>query len=468
MVADHSIGFRSVDREHEDIPIEVDGRVPEWLDGSLIRNGPGRFDAGGSPLEHWFDGLAMLTRFRFDGGSVRYSNRFLRSGEYRAVTGGGRIAASQFGTTSGGLLGRLRDAVAPTPTDNANVNVVRIGDRFVAITETQIGIEFDPSTLETIGQYRFPDLRGQMMTAHPHVDPVRRETVTFTTDFGRTSRYRLYRCSNGSERFDTIASLPTRRPSYVHSFGLTARYVVLVEFPFDVRPWELLIPSGESFIERYRWRPEEGTRFVVVDREDGGIVTERTGEAFFAFHHVNAFEDGDGIVVDVAAFDDPGVIDSLYLEELVTGGIPEIEGDLRRYRLPLDSGAIERETIVPTGVTLPRISPERNTRPYRFVYAQGTPVPGEDLPQRLLKIDVEARSTHRWADHRTLCGEPVFVPRPGATREDDGVVLSVVLEAAADRSSLLVLDGQTFDAVGRATLPHVVPFDFHGRFFGET
>ena len=347
------------------------------------------------------------------------------------------------------------------------MNVVRIGDRFVAITETQIGIEFDPTTLETIGRYRFPDLRGQMMTAHPHVDPLRRETVTFATEFGRQSRYRIYRCSDGSERFDTIGSLSTRRPSYVHSFGLTGRYVVLVEFPFDVRPWELLIPGSESFIERYRWRPEVGTRFVVVDRETGQIVTERIGEAFFAFHHVNAFEDRDAVVVDIAAFDDPGVIESLYLEELVSGGLPEIEGELRRYRLPLDSGAIERESIVPTGVTLPRISPTRNTRPYRFAYAQGTPVPAEELPQRLLKIDLEARSTQRWSDHRTLCGEPVFVPRPGATREDDGIVLSVVLEAAADRSALLVLDGQTFDEVGRAPLPHVVPFDFHGRFFEE-
>ena len=36
-------------------------------------------------------------------------------------------------------------------TDNANVNLVRIGERYIAMTETPLPIEFDPETLATKG-----------------------------------------------------------------------------------------------------------------------------------------------------------------------------------------------------------------------------------------------------------------------------------------------------------------------------
>lgn len=464
---DYALGFRSVEREHEARRLDVEGRVPDWLSGALLRNGPARFEVGGERVDHWFDGLGMLTRFAFEAGSVTYSNRFLRSAEYREVTEHGRLAAGQFGTADRGLLRRLREALLPTPTDNANVNVVRVGERFVAVTETQIGVEFDPATLETIGRFPFEDLDGQMMTAHPHVDPASGETVTLATDFGRRSHYRVYRLPRGAGGFLPVGSVATDRPAYVHSFGLTRDHVVLAEFPFDVRPLDLLRPGGGSFIERYRWRPEAGTRFTVLDRHTGETVAEHGAEATFAFHHVNAYEDDGAVVVDLATFEEPAVIDALYLEALESAPLPSVDGELRRYRLPLDGGAVATETLHPHAVTLPRVSPDRDTRPYRYAYAQGTPRPSAGQPQRLLKVDTRDREAAAWAAPDTYCGEPVFVPRPGADREDDGVVLSVLLETAAARSSLLVLDGRRFEELARVPLPHVVPFDFHGQFFAD-
>jgi beta,beta-carotene 9',10'-dioxygenase len=59
----------------------------------------------------------------------------------------------------------------------------------------------------------------------------------------------------------------------------------------------------------------------------------------------------------------------------------------------------------------------------------------------------------------------VFVPAPGAGGEDEGAVLSVVLDTVAERSFLLVLDAATFEELGRAEAPHHIPFGFHGQFF---
>ncbi|MFB6278540.1 MAG: carotenoid oxygenase family protein, partial [Salinibacter sp.] len=71
-----------------------------------------------------------------------------------------------------------------------------------------------------------------------------------------------------------------------------------------------------------------------------------------------------------------------------------------------------------------------------------------------------------WHESGTYPGEPVFVPHPEGTTEEDGVVLSVVLDPAAEQSFLLVLDADTFTERARATVPHAIPFGFHGQFFG--
>jgi carotenoid cleavage dioxygenase-like enzyme len=61
----------------------------------------------------------------------------------------------------------------------------------------------------------------------------------------------------------------------------------------------------------------------------------------------------------------------------------------------------------------------------------------------------------------------VFVGRPGRTAEDDGVVLSVVLDAGRGVSFLLVLDAGTFTEVARAELPHPVLLGYHGQFYDD-
>src|SRR5687768_13308788 len=63
---DFRLGFESVERELSLGSIDVDGRLPGWLRGTLVRNGPGRYEVGdGKAFEHWFDGLAMLHAFSF-------------------------------------------------------------------------------------------------------------------------------------------------------------------------------------------------------------------------------------------------------------------------------------------------------------------------------------------------------------------------------------------------------------------
>jgi carotenoid cleavage dioxygenase-like enzyme len=81
-----------------------------------------------------------------------------------------------------------------------------------------------------------------------------------------------------------------------------------------------------------------------------------------------------------------------------------------------------------------------------------------------VKVDVRERGIVAWSAPDAYPGEPLFVARPGATDEDDGVVLSVILDARGEHSYLVVLDGRSFEELARADVPHHIPFGFHGIF----
>jgi beta,beta-carotene 9',10'-dioxygenase len=70
-----------------------------------------------------------------------------------------------------------------------------------------------------------------------------------------------------------------------------------MEFPLMVNPLRLLL-SGKPFIANYRWEPERGTDFTLVDRRTGEVNHTHTDQAWFGFHHVNAVDrdEEDGMV----------------------------------------------------------------------------------------------------------------------------------------------------------------------------
>jgi beta,beta-carotene 9',10'-dioxygenase len=461
-------GFETLESEVALDSLPVEGTIPEWLEGTLVRNGPGKFEAGETPLRHWFDGLAMLHRFSFDRGRVSYANRFLRTEAYRAALRGD-LSFCEFATyPSRSLLKRAALMLKPEFSDNCSFGVARLGEELIAVTETPVSIAFDPETLET-GEHAYSP-PGQHVTAHSHRDRETGELLGLATHFGPRSKYRVFaQKDRASQRI--LAEIPAREPSYMHSFGLSERHFVITACPFVVNPLQLGL-GGRPFIENFRWEPERGTKFFVVDRESGEHRAFET-DAFFAFHHVNAFERGADLVVDLIVYDDPGMIDALYLDQLRSGPPPgAVHGRLARFRIDFErGGVVEEEELCSEMFELPRIDEGwHGGRSYRYVYGAGidTDTGGEpsDFPDQLLKVDIETGGVTTWHEPAAYPGEPVFVPSPRLGRaEDEGVLLSVVLDVRGADSYLLVLDARTFEELARARTPHAIPFGFHGQYF---
>jgi beta,beta-carotene 9',10'-dioxygenase len=452
-------GFESLEQETQLDALPVRGHLPDWLEGSLVRTGPAKWEVGERSMRHWFDGLAMLHRFSFAGGTVSYAGRFLETRAYRAARDTGRISYSEFATDPcRSLFQRVSSMFSPKLSDNCNVNLVKLGERFIAMTETPIPVQFDPDTLAAAGvAYEVP---GQLTTAHPHMDRETKGMINYAAKLGPRSSYRFFRLRPGAGSPDTIASTRVREPAYMHSFGLTPRWLVLAEFPFVVNPLSLAT-GGRPYIENYRWKPELGTRFHLLDRSSGATVGPFTTEPRFAFHHINAYEDGDDVVVDLSTFADATIVEDLYLQRL-RDGEPVSPASVERFRIAPGAGKVTIERLLDEGLDLPRINYMRcNERPYRYVWGVGVRSGWLDT---IVKGDVVERTSTAWAEDGCYPGEPVFVSRPGAEDEDDGVLLSVVLDGRSERSFLLVLDARTLAEVARAEVPHHIPFGFHGQF----
>jgi beta,beta-carotene 9',10'-dioxygenase len=462
---DYRLGFQDLEAERVVDSLEVEGSVPRWLGGSLLRTGPAKFDVGERSMNHWFDGLAMLHSFTFGEGDVAYRNRFLESNAYRAARDTGEISYSEFATDPcRGLFKRVQSIFSPKISDNGNVNITRLGKEYVAMTETPLPVIFDRATLGAAGVAS--PAPGQHTTAHPHLDPETGEGVFYATKFGPRTTYRLYARADAQGQRE-IGKLPVSRPAYMHSFGMTERYAILAECPLVVNPPEIPL-SGRPFIENFRWRPERGTRFIVFDRHGGDVRAEVQGEPFFCFHHVNAFEEGHELVVDLVAYEDDEIVRCFYLDGLRGASVAFPRAELRRYRVPLEGGDARRETLA-EGFELPRINYRRNNgRPYRFVWGNYGPV-GEagTFLTKIQKGDVTDGTVSDWSEPGCYPGEPVFVPAPNAQAEDEGVLLSVVLDARHETSFLLVLDARDLGEIARARVPHAIPFGFHGQYLRD-
>ncbi len=464
----YSLGFTSLEKEIKADELKITGKVPGWLCGSLLRTGPAKFETKSQKITHWFDGFAMLHRFSFGKGAVSYANKFLHGDFYKESVSTGKISAAGFATDPcRSIFKRFSSAFFNKPYDNGNVNITRIADSFLALTETPLPVEFDPKTLESLGVFDFRDnINGQLTTAHPHYDSDSKESFNYITRMGKPSHYNLYKIPGGKTERKLIISIPAEYPSYMHSFAVTKNYIVLAQWPYKINPLRLLL-SAKPFIENFSWTPKDGTIFIVISKKTSQLVGRYKAPAFFAFHHVNAYEDGNKIVLDIVSYGDASIIKAFYLDVLGGNfGEKYSSSQITRFVISLKNKSVDSFVVSDGSPELPRINYEKfNGKKYNYAYAVG--LDRKEFINKLFKINVQNGKKKTWQRQSCHPGEPVFVQKPGTEAEDGGVLLSVVLDSKNKNSFLLVLDAKTLKQIATAAVPHHIPFGFHGSYYQQ-
>ena len=155
------------------------GEVPMWLNGTLFRNGPGRYAFPNNKVyEHMFDGQACIQKFKIERGQVFYTNKLLETTSYKKTLRNNCLYPN-FGSNEE-MPGRrhcltrlLKFMRQPETNDNVNINLVPFAnDKLYALTETNRFCQIDPNTLEIIDTINIKEHCSSIMTtiAHPHIE----------------------------------------------------------------------------------------------------------------------------------------------------------------------------------------------------------------------------------------------------------------------------------------------------------
>ncbi|WP_439382302.1 carotenoid oxygenase family protein [Amycolatopsis lexingtonensis] len=465
--------FAPVSREHTITELAVTGRIPEFLDGRYLRNGPNPLSEVDPAAYHWFmgDGMVHGVRLR-DGKAEWYRNRWVRNASVSATLNG--EDASRFC----GL-----DALG------ANTNVIGHAGKTLTLVEAGAPIYELTDELDTVGRCDFDGTLPGGYTAHPKRDPRTGELHAVSYFFGMGNKVQ-YSVIDAAGRARRIVDVEVTGSPMMHDFSLTEKYVVFYDLPVTFNagmavatgvPGALRAPAklvlsamvgkvrvpdpvsammankiGANGGLPYRWNEKYPARIGVMPR-DGQSRDVRwfDVEPCYVFHPLNAYDDGDSVVLDVVRH--PKMFD----RELHGPG--EGGPTLDRWTVDLTAGKVIEERLDDRGQEFPRVDERLVGRHHRYGYAISTD--GEANPgSSLFKHDFRTGSRQERAfGGGRQPGEFVFVPRHEDAAEDDGVVMGFVYDPASQRSDLTVLDAGTLETVAAIHLPDRVPNGFHGN-----
>ncbi len=445
--------------------------LPEWLYTRYLKNGPGLYSVGEQKYKHWFDGLALLKDFKVGRGGIEFSSRFLGSKDYRVSTDKQRIAYTEFATAPNrNLLQRLICTLNPNAQfgENASINLQAVNDGMIAIGDLPGGLRIDPESLATLGSYKNKDLLIMTTTPHPQRDEARRSWVNCGIGLSwKGFGYHVFMMPDRSHKPKPICFIPRSKPAYMHSVGMSGRYVVVTEHPMfaSMMKFFTLGLRNKPILDAFNFDPSKPTTFFVVDKATGNIAARVEAPACFYFHAVNVFDEGDEVVIDLCTYPDVHVIDTLYLDFILgPKGGETAPATLIRNRINVPRQTLRQEQLTDYSIEFPVTNPWQKNVSYRYTYAVSVkPDLTDDHSNLLVKLDTRTGDVRSWFEPGCYPNEPFMVPRPGATSDDDGVVLCVVLDARKKASILLVLDAKSFTEIGRASIPGIIPFGLHGQ-----
>ncbi|GFG28821.1 hypothetical protein Cfor_02008, partial [Coptotermes formosanus] len=318
-------------------------QFPEWLQGSFLRLGPGKFDIGDLVMNHWFDGYAVIYKFDIHEGKVTFTKRFLQSDAYKKAVAVGRPVFTEFGTKAfpdpcKNLFSRMMSSLVPDLTDNGAINIFTLEDAVYVASET-----------------------------------------------------------NFLRRVDLVVD------------------IVAFDSPEII---DKLFLKKLRKSEMDQKDPGYGCRFVLP------LPKEKT-----------AFPDGKNLVT------------------LKTKATAEKFGDVIE---------VTPQILSKPGYELPTVSRNVFGKKYRYFYGAGMYDPGP-FRNSLLKVDTETGDIKTWKENQyTYPGEVQFVPCPGSSSEDDGILLATVNDVRrGEPDFLLVLDAKSFTEIARAEVTVHVPSGIH-------
>ncbi|MDA5194765.1 carotenoid oxygenase family protein [Govanella unica] len=449
----------------EDLDI-IAGEVPRDLDGVYLRTGPNpRVLASGRP--HWFDGDGMIHGAEIRDGRITYRNRWVdTTGLGMELDAGAAIWPGLMSPPDRSLKMAWGSDHFLKDASNTDVAVYQGG---AVSTFYQCGDAYriDARTLETKGTIELPRMGVRSMSAHPKADEQTGELLFF--DYDSKPPYMTYGvlAPDGSLRHHVAIDLPGAR--LPHDMAITENYTILHDLPLF---WDPKLLARD--IHKVTFYPDMPSRFGIIPRYGkGDSIRWFEADPCYIYHTVNAWEDGDEIVMIACRHMEPEPRRNLGDTEFSRMmAWLRMDATLRRWRFNLKTGEVKEEILDDLNSEFPTINGLMTGRKSRYCY--NVTIADHDVLwfDGLIKYDLETGRSDRYRlPEGWMLSESPFAPRKGSRAEDDGYVISYATESASGKSEVLIFDAQNISTgpICRAAVPQRIPPGFHSCWVrGET
>jgi len=494
-------GFQTAAREDAAYEQAFEGgAVPKELRGTYYRNGHCRYeDASGKRLRHAFDGDGMVLGITIDpdSGTGIVRNRWVRTEQAEAERDAKEpLFARTFGNPlpwwSGGLEFK----------NVANTAVLWHKGGLYALWEGGRPHELDPLSLQTLGEVTMDGAVGEGITdtfsAHPRVHAASDTLVGFSY-FGNPVEGKtpltFWQFENGknsdsesgppkTEKYGKFVEKSPKQKhtvpgfAFVHDVAVTDSFFVVsnapVTFEFSQAPkW---ITGAGPIMDCLSYDDSKATSLHLMRRSGTGVPLTIPLDKHFAFHHANAYEEQDKLILDTMAYTGlPGGVG--FLDRDPEPGLSNYDridfstaakSRLVRYTVDLTTYQFTKEILCDRWTEFPVINPSCSGSKHRYVWAIcSNKIDGQSAATHALcKIDTQDGDKSRiWLpDPWVFCSEPEFVGKEGATAEDDGYILTLLYDGKNDSSELAVFDSSCVEKgpITRLPLRTAVPHGLHG------
>jgi len=239
-----------------------------------------------------------------------------------------------------------------------------------------------------------------------------------------------------------------------------------------------------------KWNGSGNTTIYIFDlRKTNAEPRVMSTVPFYALHQINAFEkeDANGNVqlnIDLLAYTDAAFmlanatfgtlsvfrdvhkVKQFYQHPSFTPSKPtRISIDMASGKTTFSPYDIKDQSGHEIGCELPRINDAHRSKEYCIFYAYC--VLAKDYKAQIGKIDLCTGKNELMYTQAEYPDEPVFVPNPAGTAEDEGVILMTKLDGVNKKTFLQVVDAQTLKEYSRIYAPIHHVAGIHAAFFPE-
>ena len=474
-------GFFSPQRYDSDIrDCEVQGKIPADLQGAFVRLGGEWYYPPKYADDAALNTDGYVSMFRFKGGRVDYKGRFVRTERFQKNLAAGR---QLYGYYRNGYTDdpSVRDLNHPAKRTVSNTTPLVYAGKLFTLKEDGLPYQIDPLTLDTVGTWDFHGkYKSQTHTAHPKIDPVSGEMVTYGYEATgpATKDVFVYTIgTNGHVKREVRFQVPY--VSIMHDIALTQKHII---FPFAC-----YVSTPERLAQgkiHWGWDKTKPSMIGIMPRDgDAKDIRWFAGPERCMMHTINARTEGNKVILEAPFWDTnffpffPNVDGSKWDRD-------RAKAYIRRYVFDLDSkdDRWHEETLFPSPVVdLARIDNRWLTLDQRYAYtgftdenaAFDTKRAGNmrgRVTNNYGRFDMKTGKTEAYfvGDVHSL-QECCFVPRPNSNVEGDGYLIGVASNYAEMRSELIIADAQRLHEgdVARVVLPFRAGPQVHGIWVPE-